>query len=116
MAEWPIPPSNTSQQPAAVNDVRAAVEDRLDETRNLQRVVFEIGVLNNHHVALDRFNASTHGRRLSCIPLYANRANSLVGDGGFGDNSRRSVGRAVVNDDHLQTLHRQREDSLQRFA
>lgn len=112
--EWPIPPSNASEQPAAVNDVRVAVEDRLDETRNLRRVVFEIGVLNNHHVALDRFHASTHGRCFSCISLQANRANSLVGAGRFGDNIWRSVGRSIIDDDHFQSLDRQRQKLIQR--
>lgn len=90
--EWPVSPSRPSEQPAAVNDVRAAVEDRLDETGNLRRVIFEIGVLNNHDVALDRFNASTHGRCFSRVPLQTKRTNPLVGAGRIGDNSRRSVG------------------------
>ena len=114
MQEWPVPPSRPSEQPAAVNDVRAAVEVRLDETRNLRRVVFEIGVLNNDHLALGRLDALAHGGRLSCISLQANWTNSLVDAGRIGDNIWCSVGRSIIDDDYFESLDRQRQKLFQR--
>ncbi len=38
------------QETAAKNDVRLAFNDRAQQARELPRVVFEVGVLNNHHV------------------------------------------------------------------
>ena len=86
------------------------------ETGNLRRVIFEIGVLNNDHLALSRLDASAYGCCLACILLQMKWTNSLVGAGRFGDNRRRPVGRAVIDDDHFESLDRQRQEPFQRSA
>ena len=56
-----------AEEPAAEHHVRPAFDDRLQQSRDLGRVVFEIGVLNDDGVARRLEEAGADGRSLSLV-------------------------------------------------
>jgi hypothetical protein len=84
----------------AEDDVGAAVFDGLEELRIVAWIVLEIGVLNDHHVAVGGGEACAQRRSLSLVLLVLDQPDS----GNRPERFARPVGRAVVDDDELRLL------------
>ena len=57
------------EEPRAVDDVRFAVEHRLDQRRELRRIELEVGVLDRDDVAARRGEPKPNGVPFSAIPI-----------------------------------------------
>ena len=88
------------EEPRAVDDVRLALADELDQLRILFRRVLEVGVLDDHQVAGDRGEPAPQRRALAGVGLAQQREAELALQGV--EDLARAVGRSVVDDDQLE--------------
>ena len=83
----------------AEDDVGAAVEDGLDEPRILGGVVFPVGILNDDDVAGAVLEAGAQGGALARVLRLLQDADVVEFAFEPGQDRRRAVGRAVVDQD-----------------
>ena len=84
----------------AVHHVGLVFEDRLEQPRILGRVVFEVGVLHDDHVAGRAAEALTQRGALALVVRLVENANVALGLQFFKDGAR-AVGAAIFDDDDL---------------
>ena len=89
-----------AEEPRAVDDVGAPVDDQLGELGNSSGEYFEVGVLDRHHVAGDRGEAAPQRRALALIALLQQQREAVLALQLL-EALARAVGRAVVDDDQL---------------
>lgn len=63
------PMGAASQEPGTIDHIRPTLKDRLKEERILLRVVFEVGILYDNHVACRGGNARPKRRTFAEIPF-----------------------------------------------
>src|SRR5688572_1158221 len=96
-----------AEEPGAVDDIGAAVDDQLDQLRELLRGVFEIGILNDDDVAADRVKAAADRGAFALVALLQEQSEA-VAPLQVGKAVARPVGGTVVDDDQLDAQrHRQ---------
>jgi hypothetical protein len=65
-----------AHEPRAEDDVGAVLQDRLDDPTVFHRVVFEVGVLDDHDVARRLPEAGPQGGSLAHVPRLQDQAGS----------------------------------------
>ncbi len=85
-----------------INDVRFALENGLDQFWIFRRVVFEVGVLNNHEIAGRGPNTRAQRCAFPAVPVVKENP---VNKSTWGDVALEligcSVGGAIIDDDDL---------------
>ena len=89
-----------AEEPRAVDHVGLAVEDRPDQLGIFVRVVLEIGVLDDHHVAGGFADAAPHRRALALVMRLKEDPDAVLAVE-FLEDFARAVLRSIVNDDEL---------------
>ena len=92
-----------AERPGAVDDFGLAVEDRLQQRRDLFRRVFQIGVTHDHVVAGRQLGALADGGTLALVawPSRGSRIRRL--DCPLRVKSPSTVGAAVIDDDQFDS-------------
>ena len=87
----------------SVHDVRTPVENRLEQTRVVARVIFQIGVLNQHDIAGRALEALAQSGTLALVDRLEMHDDVLVRPSvlDLGIELERTVGRTVVHKDDL---------------
>ena len=60
------------------NDIGTILNDRLHQHRKLLRIVFEVGVLNYHHIACGMLETGAKSRAFALIYVVVNNLIDLV--------------------------------------
>jgi hypothetical protein len=92
--------SRMTEEPRSVHDIGMALEDRADQRRVFVRVVFEIGVLDDHHVAGGLADAAPHRGALALVVRLKQHAHAVLAVELFEDVAGAVFG-SIVNDDEL---------------
>ena len=74
------------------------------EPGDLVRIVLEVGVEGHHQLAAGLGEAGAQGRRLAEVAAEADAAHLRIGRGQPADHVPGAVGRAVVDEDHVQLV------------
>src|SRR5689334_18853475 len=89
-----------AKEARAIDHLAFALKDRLDQSGIIRGIILEIGVLDQHDIALDLLQASPASSALASISFMAEQAD-LAPVGQLGKLAPCAVRRAVVNDDKL---------------
>ena len=88
------------EEPRAINDIRASLEQRLEQQAVLIRIELEVGVLHQDDVAAREREAEANGRALAEIDRAMVNVHGQSGrPAARVDDAARAVGRSVVRDD-----------------
>src|SRR5437667_1313526 len=88
-----------ADEPRAVDHVGPVLKDRLDQPRILGWIVFQVGVLNDHHVAGGVLEAGPQSGALALIVRLEEDADFVALQ--LAENLPRAVGAAIIDKDDL---------------
>jgi hypothetical protein len=86
-------------EPASIDDIGSAVEQRGQQLAVFCRVVLEVGVLHHHEISSRLGEASPEGSAFAHVSRLLDDANSRIED--LASALDRAVSRPVVDDNHL---------------